>query len=70
MWKAIVSFYNSPTGRKVVNWGTTALGVLMSAGVIPLDMPIGPTSLGTILTILGLRLPSQPPVAATMKLGV
>ncbi len=52
-------FYNSPTGRRLVNWGVTALGALMTSGVIPLDMPIGPFSLGQLITILGLRLPSH-----------
>lgn len=55
-------FYNSETGRKLINWGTTAVGMLLASGVIPLDMPIGPFSLGQIITVLGLRLPSTPPV--------
>lgn len=58
-------FYNSPVGRKVVNWGTTALGALIATGVIPLEMPIGPFTLGQIITVLGLRLPSTPPVKDT-----
>ena len=63
--RMLIDFYNSDAGRKIVNWGTTALGVLLAAGVIPLDMPVGPFSLGQILTVLGLRLPSQPPVKAS-----
>lgn len=55
-------FYNSETGRKVVNWGVTAFGALIQAGVIRLEMPIGPFTLGYLITILGLRLPSTPPV--------
>lgn len=55
-------FYNSETGRKLVNWGTTTLGLLLTSGVLPMDMPIGPLSLGQLITILGLRLPSTPPV--------
>lgn len=55
-------FYNSPFGRKFVNWGVTAFGLALQTGVIPLEMPIGPLTLGQILTVLGLRLPSTPPV--------
>ncbi|HEX2551013.1 MAG TPA: hypothetical protein VHK64_05410 [Nocardioidaceae bacterium] len=59
---AAKDFYNSEWGRKMVNWGITAFGVALQAGVIPLEMPVGPLTLGQILMILGLRLPSQPPV--------
>ena len=52
-------FYNSPTGRRVVNWGVTTVGVLLTSGVIPLDTPIGPFSFGQLLTVLGLRMPSH-----------
>lgn len=57
-------FYNSERGRKIVNWGVTAFGALTSAGLIPIDMPIPylGLSLGTLITLLGLRLPSTPPV--------
>lgn len=55
-------FYNSENGRKLVNWGTTAIGLLLASGVVPMDMAIGPFSLGQLITILGLRLPSTPPV--------
>lgn len=54
----VLDFYNSPFGRKLVNWGTTAFGLAISSGLIPMDMPIGPFSLGQILTVIGLRMPS------------
>jgi len=57
--QALLDFYNSPLGRKLVNWGVTAFGLLLQAGLIPLDYPIGPFSLGQLLTIVGLRLPSH-----------
>ena len=53
-------FYDSDVGRKLINWGTTALGLLLATGVIPLDTPIGPFSLGQLITAIGLRLPSTP----------
>ncbi len=54
------SFYDSPLGRKLVNWGVTAVGVLLTSGTIPLDTPLVlGLSLGQIITILGLRLPSH-----------
>lgn len=57
---ALIDFYNSPNGRKLVNWGITAFGLLLSGGVIPLDAPVPllHVSLGTLLAILGARLPS------------
>lgn len=55
-------FYNTEKGRKLVNWGLSSFGALVATGVIPLEMPIGPFTLGQILVFIGLRLPSTPPV--------
>lgn len=56
----IIDFYNSPTGRKIVNWGLMAFGLLLQGGLIPLDtaVPILHVSLGTLLALVGARLPS------------
>lgn len=54
----LIDFYNSPLGRKLVNWGTMSVGLLLASGVIPLDMPIGPFSLGQLLAFIGARMPS------------
>lgn len=66
-WNSIVmginDWWNSERGRRVVKWGTTAFGVLVANGQIPLDMAIGPFSLGQLLTIFGLAIPSAPPQA-------
>lgn len=58
----LINFYNSDAGRKVVNWGVAAFGGLVMTGVLPLEMAIGPFTLGQLLLFLGLRLPSTPPV--------
>lgn len=69
MWQKALDFYNSETGRRIVKWGMTAFGVLISSGKIPLDMPIVlGLSLGQILTILGLGQPSAPPQAVLSRL--
>ncbi len=59
--QAIIDFYNSPLGRKIINWGVTSFGLLISGGIIPLDaaIPVLHISVGTLLTVVGLRLPSH-----------
>jgi len=65
----ILDFYNSETGRRILKWVTTALGVLLLSGTIPLDTPVAlGLSLGQILTILGLGTPSAPPTAVLNRL--
>lgn len=61
--QALIDFYNSPNGRKLINWGITTLGLLIQGGLIPLDIPIPGTGIssGVLLTILGARLPSVSP---------
>jgi hypothetical protein len=57
----LIGFYSSPLGRKLVNWGVTSLGALITSGVIPLDAPIPGlgVSVGWLVTLIGLRLPSH-----------
>jgi hypothetical protein len=69
MWQKALDFYNSETGRRIFKWVTTALGVLLSSGTIPLDTPLVlGLSLGQILTIFGLGTPSAPPTAVLNRL--
>ena len=57
--RPILDFYNSDLGRRLVKWLTVVCGALVQSGTIPIDMPIGlGLSLGQILTLFGLSIPS------------
>lgn len=61
----IVDFFNSDWGRRIVKWAVTGLGVLVTSGTVPLDTPLFlGISLGQVLTIFGLAIPSQATGAA------
>ncbi len=50
----LIAFWNSDRGRRLVKWGMTSFGALISTGVLPLDTPIfGHFSLGGLLLFLG-----------------
>jgi hypothetical protein len=41
-------------GRRVLVWGSGALALAVQGGILPLDYPIGPWSLGQLLQFLGI----------------
>lgn len=51
---AVIGWFSSETGRRVVVWASGALALAVQGGVLPLDLAIGPWSLGQILTFLGI----------------
>jgi hypothetical protein len=60
----ILAWWRSEGGRRAVKWATTALGALVTSGAIPLDTPLFlGLSLGQVLVILGLSVPSTPRLA-------
>lgn len=68
-WNSIVSgaqdWWNSERGRRTVKWLTSTISILIAGGNLKLDapVPILNVSLGTLLLILGLNIPSAPPQA-------
>jgi hypothetical protein len=54
----LIGFWNSDFGRRCVKGVTVAFGALVSGGVIPLDMAIGPFTVGQILMFLGVMTPT------------
>lgn len=54
----LLAFWNSDLGRRVVKGVTVGIGALVSGGVLPIDMPVGPFSVGQILIFLGIITPT------------
>lgn len=61
----IKDWWNSESGRRWSKWGLSTLSILIAGGNLKLDapVPILNVSLGTLLLILGLNIPSAPPQA-------
>lgn len=50
----LIEFWNTDKGRRLVKWGLSSFGALVSTGILPLDTPIlGHFSLGGLLMFLG-----------------
>lgn len=51
---AFIAWFSSEMGRRVLVWGSGALALAVQGGILPLDYPIGPWSLGQLLQFLGI----------------
>ncbi len=51
---ALVQWTQSEVGRRVLVWASGALSLAIQGGLIPLDMAIGPWSVGQLLAFFGL----------------
>jgi hypothetical protein len=51
---AVMQWFQSEMGRRVLVWASGALSLAVQGGILPLDYPIGPWSLGQLLQFLGI----------------
>ena len=51
---AFTQWFQSESGRRILVWASGALSLAIQGGLIPLDMAIGPWSVGQLLAFFGL----------------
>lgn len=73
-WNSLVmgvrDWWNSDRGRRVVKWALSVFSLMIAQGMIPLDTAVGPFSLGQLLLVFGLNIPSAPPLTKNTTLPV
>lgn len=50
----LVAWFQSETGRRFTVWASSALALAVQGGLLPVDYPVGPWSLGQLLAFLGI----------------
>lgn len=51
---SILAWTQSEVGRRILVWASGALSLAIQGGLVPLDMAIGPWSVGQLLAFFGL----------------
>lgn len=51
---AVLGWFQSETGRRFTVWVSSALALAVQGGLLPVDYPVGPWSLGQLLAFLGI----------------